>query len=257
MLRGFYTAASGILTQQRSLDVLANNIANVRTPGFRASRVVSGSFEQELQARMEGQNSALIGSSAPMQVVSEVPTRWFDTSFLQETGSPFDLAIDGEGFFNIQAPADADGGEGPRYLTRNGSFVRNGEGQLELEGVGLVLGQDGPITLEDAGFTVEADGSVYDSEGDYVDQLLVTLPPADVEIRLAGNGLYTAEALEDNPQVDGSTRLVQGWLESANVDLNREYAAVIEAQRAFQACSTALQIIDKIDQRAATEIAAL
>ena len=104
---------------------------------------------------------------------------------------------------------------------------------------------------------MEADGSVYDSEGDYVDQLLVTLPPADVEIRLAGNGLYTAEALEDNPQVDGSTRLVQGWLESANVDLNREYAAVIEAQRAFQACSTALQIIDKIDQRAATEIAAL
>ena len=228
----------------------------MRTPGFRASRVVSGTFEQELQARMEGQNSALIGSSAPMQVVSEVPTK-FDTSFLQETGSPFDLAIDGEGFFNIQAPSDADGNEGPRYLTRNGSFVRNGEGQLELEGVGLVLGQDGPITLEDANFTVGPDGTIYDGEGDSVDRLLVTLPPEDVQVRLAGNGLYTTEGMEDNPQVDDRTQLVQGWLESANVDLNREYAAVIEAQRAFQACSTALQIIDKIDQRAATEIAAL
>lgn len=61
MLRGFYTAASGILSQQRTLDVLTNNIANVRTPGFRASRVVTSSFEQELLTRMEGNNSAVIG----------------------------------------------------------------------------------------------------------------------------------------------------------------------------------------------------
>lgn len=175
MLRGFYTAASGILSQQRTLDVLTNNIANVRTPGFRASRVVTSSFEQELLTRMEGSNSAVIGSSAPMQVVSEVPVK-FDTNSLQETGSPFDFALDGEGFFNIQAPEDEAGNPGAQYLTRNGSFTLNGDKQLELTGVGLVLGEKGVIELDDANFTVDTDGSVYDSRGRYVDRLLVTVP---------------------------------------------------------------------------------
>ena len=192
MLRGFYTAASGILSQQRTLDVLTNNIANVRTPGFRASRVVTSSFEQELLTRMEGSNSAVIGSSAPMQVVSEVPVK-FDTNSLQETGSPFDFALDGEGFFNIQAPEDEAGNPGAQYLTRNGSFTLNGDKQLELTGVGLVLGEKGVIELDDANFTVDTDGSVYDSRGRYVDRLLVTVPAEGAQTRIAGNGLYVLQ----------------------------------------------------------------
>lgn len=123
MLRGFYTAASGILSQQRTLEVLTNNIANIRTPGFRASRVVKSPFEMELLARMEENEtkSAVIGSSAPMQLVSEVPVK-FDTSALQETGRALDFAIDGEGFLNIVSPADAADNPGVQYLTRNGSF---------------------------------------------------------------------------------------------------------------------------------------
>lgn len=258
MLRGFYTAASGILSQQRTLEVLTNNIANIRTPGFRASRVVKSPFEMELLARMEENEtkSAVIGSSAPMQLVSEVPVK-FDTSALQETGRALDFAIDGEGFLNIVGPADAADNPGVQYLTRNGSFALNENKQLELVGAGLVLGEKGVIELKDADFTVEPDGSIYDSRGRYIDRLLVTVPAEGSQTRIAGNGLYLTDNMQANQSVSAQTKIRQGWLETSNVDINREYAMVMEAQRAFQACSSALQIIDKIDQKSASQIAAL
>ena len=256
MLRGFYTAASGILTQQRTLDVLTNNMANVNTPGFRASRVVSTTFEQEYLTRLEGYNTGRIGTGTPMRMVSEVPVR-FDPSSLEETGRPYDMAIDGEGYFNIQAPEDEEGNEGARYLTRNGNFDIDENNQLVLPGVGVVLGQDGPIELETSDFTVESDGSVYDATGDLVGQLLLTIPPEGTEIEQVQNGLYQTADMDANEAVPESTKLVQGWIERSNIDLNREYTMVMEAQRAFQACSTALQIIDDIDQKAASQIAAL
>ena len=109
MLRGFYTAASGILTQERTLNVLTNNMANVNTPGFRASRVVTTTFEHEFLTRIEGENIGAIGKGAPIRMVSDVPVR-FDPSMLEESGRPYDVALDGQGFFNIQATGENDNG---------------------------------------------------------------------------------------------------------------------------------------------------
>ena len=254
MQRGFYTAASGILMQQRKINVLTNNIANSETPGYRASRVVSSTFEQQLMARLEGSNSAMIGSTAPIQVVSEVPTR-FDPSSLEETNRPLDFALDGEGFFNVQAQ-DADGNAGQISLTRNGNFELDATGRLILPGVGVVMGQKGQIKLSNTNFTVSANGSVYDSKGKYIDKLLVTIPPEDAKISQQANGLYTTEDMQANIAVPG-TLVRQGMLENSNIDLNREYTLVMEAQRALQASSSALQIIDGIDRKAASQIAAL
>lgn len=254
MLRGFYTAASGILMQQRKINVLTNNIANSETPGYRASRVVSSTFEQELMTRLEGSNTKNIGSTAQIQVTSEVPTR-FDPSSLEETGRPLDFALEGEGFFNVQAE-DADGNATQTYLTRNGDFELDAAGRLTLKGVGVVLGQKGPIELKDTKFTVTANGGVYDSKGKYVDKILVTIPPEDTKISQQANGLYTTADAQTNITATG-TLVRQGMLENSNIDLNREYTLVMEAQRALQASSSALQIIDGIDQKAASQIAAL
>jgi len=256
MQRGFYTAASGILAQQRTLNVLTNNMANVNTPGFRASRVVTSTFEQEFLTRIEGYNTGGIGVGTPIRMVSEVPIR-FDPGSLEETGRPYDVAIEGQGYFNVQAPEDEEGNEGEIFLTRNGSFDIDEENRLILPGVGLVLGRKGEIELETSDFTIEADGSVYDAQGRHVDTILVTLPPEGAQIEQVANGLYRTENMEDNPEAGEETHLVQGWIERSNIDINREYALVMEAQRAFQACSTALQIIDEIDQKAASQIAAL
>lgn len=255
MLRGFYMAASGILTQQRTLNVLTNNIANAQTPGFRASRVVTTTFEHEYLTRIEGLNTGRIGRGTPMRMVSEVPVR-FDPGSLEETERPYDIAIDGQGYFNVLAEGEEEG-EGEQYLTRNGSFDLDENNRLILPGVGPVLGQEGPIELETSDFIVESDGRILDAEGRLVDTLLVTLPPEDARMEQVQNGLFRTDNMEANQQVTAETQLVQGWYERSNLDLNREYTMVMEAQRAFQACSSALQIIDQIDQKAAAQIAAV
>ena len=219
MLRGFYTAASGMLNQQRTLDVLTNNVSNAKTPGFRASRVVTTTFDHELLTRMEGYKTGRIGVGSPVAKVDEVLTK-FNPNSLEETERPYDMALDGVGYFNIQ-------------------------------------GQEGPIILTTSDFTVESDGSIYDATGALVEKILVTIPPEGAELKQAVNGMFYTDNMEGNVAVDETTQVVQGWLERNNIDINQEYTMVMEAQRAFQACSTALQIIDEIDRKAATQIAAL
>ena len=115
MATGFYTAASGMLMQQRSLNVIANNMANASTPGYKTERVVSTTFEQELLVRQEGFNKTPIGTGDAVKIVEDVPTR-FDESYVKVTDRPFDMAIMGEGYYLIKDSAER------RYLTRNGHF---------------------------------------------------------------------------------------------------------------------------------------
>lgn len=253
MLEGFYTAASGILQQERTINVLTNNIVNAKTPGYRASRVVSTTFEHEYMTRIENYNTQQIGVASPIRIVSEVPTR-FDAGMLEETGRPYDLAVSGPGYFVIENEA------GEQYLTRNGNFDVDDEGYLILRGAGRVQGTSGPIQLEDAYFTVHPDGRItsdIDPDNE-IGQLNLVDVPQDVQMKLAPNGLYTVDDMNTvTPLQADNTNLVQGCIERTNVDAGREYTLVMEAQRAFQACSTALQILDRINQKAAQQIASL
>lgn len=259
MYQGFYTIASGVLMQQRNLNVLSNNLVNVNTPGYKASRLVSSTFDKEL-LRVENQMRTNIGGVSVINIVSEEPTR-FDSESLLETGRGLDMAINGEGFFRIQAPApqNEEGeaeGEGAIYLTRNGNFALDEEGYLELEGFGRVLGQNGPIQLVNAEFTVQEDGSIYGADGNYVDTLSLVVPGEGDTMERAGNALFQlADGAEGEPAT--AFTMVQNWLERSNIDPNREYTLIMEAQRSFQACSTALQIADRLNQKAAQQIAAL
>lgn len=259
MYQGFYTIASGVLMQQRSLNVLSNNLVNANTPGYKASRLVSTTFDKEL-LRVENQMRTNIGGVSVINIASEEPTR-FDSESLLETGRSLDMAINGEGFFQIQAPApeNEDGeeeGEGAIYLTRNGNFALDEEGYLELEGFGRVLGQNGPIQLNDVNFTLQEDGSLYNADGNYVDTLSLVVPAEGEVMERADNALFQlADGAEGEPAT--SFTMVQNWLERSNIDANREYTLLMEAQRSFQACSTALQIADRLNQKAAQQIAAL
>lgn len=250
MLSGYYAIASGMLMQQRTLDVLTNNLVNARTPGFRASRVISNTFDFELMTRYEKYNTGGIGTASPIRITDEVLTR-FDTTSLRDTDRVYDMALVGQGFFNIQT----DGGQ--QFLTRNGAFDVDEEMYLILPGQGRVLGENGPIQLTDFDFTVEPDGTIYDSEGDAIDTLLLTVP-ADME-QLApdpnGNGMYTVPDMATNQPANVTVR--NKVLENSNVDFNQEYSMTMDAQRAFQACSSALQIIDRINQKSAQQIAGL
>lgn len=271
MYQGFYTIASGILMQERALSVLSNNLVNVNTPGYKASRVISTTFEEQL-LRVENGKDVRIGKTVPITIVSEAPTR-YDANSLVQTDRPMDIAINGEGFFRIRGAAvqvnenagatDLENAEaalteeGAVYLTRNGNFDIDDEGFLVLRGVGRVLGRRGEIDLGgSSSFVVDANGEIYGANGQYIDTLDLVVPDEGESLERVGNSLFRLAGDAEGREAENST-LVQNWLERSNLDINREYTMMMEAQRAFQSCSTALQILDKVNQQAAAQIAAL
>ncbi|MDR1194052.1 MAG: flagellar hook basal-body protein [Peptococcaceae bacterium] len=249
MLNGFYTIASGMLAQQRHLGLIGNNLVNMETPGFRGERMVFTTFQHELMVRKEAYSRTPIGSASPITLVDDVITTG-NSGVYRQTDHPFDLALDGPGYLAVT------GNEGQLYLTRNGQLDMDTEGYLILPGVGRVQGMDGPLQIRDAGFTVLPDGTVNSSAGRRLGTLRVVSPPADTRLTHLSNGMYQ---LPDGtePETAVGFQLLQGTRESSNVDYNREMASFIEAQRAFQSCSSALQIIDNMNRRSAGQIAAV
>ncbi len=250
MLPGYYTAAAGMLTQERTLDVLTNNIVNHKTPGYQAERVVTTTFDYEYAIRKDAYGKTHIGSTSPIRLVEEIPVL-LDSGLLQETLRPLDISLDGAGFFNIQDE------EGEIYLTRNGGFDIDSEGYLYLKGSGRVMGKNGPLKVNTSDFTVTSDGTVYNAENQRIDQILVTWPGVD-QIEKYSNGMYRAKEGAENADTPwADAKVAQGFLETSGLDVNREWVQVMEANRALQACSTALKTIDEMTQKAATTIAKL
>ncbi|MGN0612707.1 MAG: flagellar hook-basal body protein [Porcipelethomonas sp.] len=240
MLAGFYTAASGILVQQRNINEIGNNITNSQTVGYRSRRLVQSTFEQNLLTRYEGGKYTEIGEGDPASLVDIVETN-FNPSSLEDTDWPYDMALAGEGFFNIQ-------GEERQYLTRNGNFNIDDQGYLVMDGVGRVMGESGDLYIGGPGFTVTNEGYVFDQNNRYVDKLLITQPAEGADIYKYDNGMYVT----DNAQVYENPTVYQNTLERSNVDMNQEYTRLIEAQRNLQACATALTTIDTMNAKAAT-----
>ncbi len=234
MLQGFYSVASGMLMQQRHLNVISNNLANAQTSGYKARRLLSTTFEQTL-ARMERNHNGVIGTGNSTRIVSEVNDLWTEGG-VTETQRPFDMAIDGYGFFNIQAE------DGETYLTRNGQFDLDEEGYLILRGQGRVLGTGGPLQLGISNIRVLQDGTIENADtGAGLGQLQITEPAANAVTTAQRNGMYLTTAAQpvQGPVVE------QGVYENSNVNLSDELAAMIMTQRNFSSAAQALQWIDR------------
>ena len=197
MFSGFYTAASGMFTQQRILNTQANNIANLNTPGYKSEQVVTTTFQQTLMTRLEGMNGGRIGKGSPIRLTEDVRSN-FDASMLEDTERPFDMAIGGQGYFNIDVA-------GRRMLTRNGNFDMDEEGYLILRGAGRVLGEDGPIQVGNANFLVTQEGEVYNSRDRLVDRLRISLPTEEAEFEKFANGLYVVPQGQEEAQLEDSS----------------------------------------------------
>ena len=246
MFSGFYTAASGRLMNQRSLNMPANNIANVKTSGYKPKRLVKTTFDQQLVREMNGRTEGLGQGSTISVGTREMTTH--GQGPIEDTGKTYDLAINGDGFFVIQ-------GENGQYLTRNGHFTRDDEGNLMLPGVGQLMGDGGPVYVDEEGFRVGADGIIYDNEDGALDQIQIVVPDNYDSLEFYDNGTYGAGAGVELSQVYPT--VYQGKLEQSGVNLNNEMTRAMEVQRAFQSCGKALTIIDQMNQKTANEIGKL
>ena len=245
MLRGYYSAASGMLVSERNLNVIGQNIVNSQTAGYRAQRVVQSTFDQELVTRYEGGEYTRIGDASQTNLVETVDTIVNEAS-VYETENPYDMAILSDGYFNVN------GAEGRTFMTRNGSFSLDEEGYLQLEGVGRVQGENGDIYVGGNNFNMDYLGNIYDINGNFSGRLLITRPAEGSQLLKFNNGLFITDNVE---QVENAEVMNYGY-ERSNVDMNDEYTRLMEAQAGFKACSTALSTINQLNMKSAQQIAA-
>jgi flagellar basal-body rod protein FlgF len=224
------------LTLERQMDVVANNVANVNTTGFKADRSM---FEEFLNSRAREDNFA--GADRRVSFVQDRGTfKDFTQGASEQTKNPLDVAIDGRGFLAVQTPA------GERY-TRDGGLQINNQGQLVTASGNPVLGSSGPIVFQptDHDITIAADGNVTVLEGtnriDSVRGKLRVVSFADAQkLVKQGSNLYSAGA-GTAAQPDVVSKIRQGFIEKSNVNSVAEMSRMIEVTRAYTQISAMLQ----------------
>lgn len=246
MFHGFYNLASGMVTQNRNLNVISNNMVNVSTPGYKTDTLTTTTFQQEMMYRTGNQdrNGAVqVGNTNMIRIPEQTITDYTQGNYI-ETGNYLDFAINGTGFFKVQT-------ENGMVYTRNGSFSMDEEGCIILEGVGRVQGTGGEIYLESDKIMNDATGGIYSEQGELIDNLdIVDFEDYGALTKLP-NGCYTTNAAEvtlDAPQV------MSRALEQSNAEPLKLMQSMIASQRSLQSASQLLKMYDQIMGKATTEI---
>ncbi|MER3452935.1 MAG: flagellar basal body rod protein FlgG [Acidimicrobiia bacterium] len=264
MMRSLYAAISGLRVHQQLLDVTANNIANVNTIGYKSARAT---FKDALLQTLKGAAAPVasgLGGTNPVQIGLGVQLGSIDNvvtqGAIQTTGGPFDLAIQGKGWFQVST--DPASSSAPVYYTRAGNFTRDANGNLvNPDGyylVGSLNNANSKITVPADARSVSIDPSgtvtVVDASGQtttYTIQLAAF--PNDAGLERVGNNLWQASpnsgtATVGNPQSSGLGSITPGAIEMSNVDLALEFTTMIAAQRGFQANSRVISTGDEMLQ---------
>lgn len=247
MFKGFYNLTSGMLTQQRHLNVVGNNMVNVSTAGFKESRYTATTFDDVMYARVGNKEKIYteIGRQSYIRANSAVYTN-FEQGVPEPTNIPLDFAIMGDGFFAIQQ----DGGE--IVYTRAGSFSLDEEGYLCFPGTGRVLDGNGqPILLETDKITADERGNITTNNGNnFMGRLGVYTFPDNGELEHLGEGFFTGQGAQamENPE------LLWKYVERSNVELIRQMTDMITCQRALQSAATVTKMYDEVMGHAASDI---
>jgi flagellar basal-body rod protein FlgF len=277
LLRGFYTAASGMMAQQRRIEMLTNNIANANTPGYKSDQAALRAFPELLLSRLD---KATVPTKTPRSFPLQPTVGSINTGVymqelipnfrqgdIKETGQPTDIAL-----INGTLPVDAETGkEGTLFFvvqnengdiryTRNGNFTLNPQGFLTTNDGWYVLDENGRrIELPSTDFTVNADGTIV-ANNNRIARINIAFAANPNTLVKEGNGLFRSEngvlpSALGNPNI--TYTLKQGFLERANVDLNRAMTEMLSAYRAFEANQKIVQAYDKSMDKAVNEIGRL
>ncbi len=243
-----YQATAGALIQQYRLDILSNNLANVNTVGFKEDRAYFELLEVEPMP-LPGEQGEAMPTIGPILLGDPSLESYvnFSQGSLRQTGNPLDLAIEGDGFFNVQTP------EGVKY-TRNGNFVLGENGLLMTPEGYPVLGQGGNIQLEeDDPIIIDREGNI-EVDGSSVGSIRVTHFPDSQNLQKVGESLFTALDNGASAIPSENFAMMQGYLELANVDPVRGMVEMIEALRVFEAYQKTLETLDEVDSQAVGDV---
>lgn len=234
---GLIEGTETMLAQERRMNQIANNLANVNTSGYKKEDIT---FWEILFQTNDATNR--VGKA--LKVITDQGQGTFET-----TGNNLDFAISGNGFFKIQTPT------GIGY-TRNGNFTINSEGQLSTMAGHLVLGEGGAITLNSDQIKVGRDGLIT-ANGEAVNQLSLVTFSDPSALRKKGANLFTLESPDIKEEPVESPSIQQGFLEGSNVNMVSEMTAMIDLQRAYQSQQKIIQTIDELDTQAINKVGKL
>ncbi len=254
MMRSLWTAKTGLEAKQTSIDVISNNLANVSTTGFKKQRAV---FEDLLYQTMRqpgaqsGQATQIpngVQLGVGVQVISTA--RDFTQGSLQQTGSAFDVAINGKGFFQILMP------DGTTAYTRNGAFHQDSQGQL-VTANGYAIQPAITVPSDTLELTISKDGVVSAKQPgnppqvNQLGQLQLVNFVNPGGLQSVGENLFvetpsSGAPLTANPGQNGLGSLQQSFLEVSNVNVAEELVSMIEAQRAYEINSKAIKASDEM-----------
>jgi flagellar basal-body rod protein FlgG len=255
-IRALYTAASGMNAQQANIDNIAHNLANVNTTGFKKARV---EFEDLVYQQLKAPGSptsseaeAPIGLEAGLGSRAVATARHFATGSLRATQSPLDLAIEGQGFFQVTLPGGETG------YTRAGALHLNGQGQI-VTAEGYSLEPQLTIPANATSVSISKDGIVSVAiPGQNSTQQVGTIELATFQnaagLLARGGNLFTATTASGDPTTgvpgtDGLGTLAQGFLEDSNVSVVEEMVNMILGQRAYEANSRVIRTADEMLQQ--------
>ncbi len=253
MIRALYTAASGMDAQQSNIDVIANNLANVNTAGFKKSRM---EFQDLVYQQMQAAGSPTstssetpVGLEVGLGTMPAATARDFANGNLRATNAPFDLAIEGRGFFQVSLPSGEVG------YTRAGSLHLSADGTL-VTADGYPLEPQITIPQEALSVTISRAGIVSAQiAGQSAVQELGTIELATFQnpagLQALGGNIFVVTTASGEPTTgapgqDGIGTIVQGFLENSNVSVVEEMVNMILAQRAYEANSKVVRASDEM-----------
>lgn len=240
MFQGFYNLASNLIVQNRNMNVISNNMANISTPGYKSDQLVQGTFRDEILYRYENGNRTQIGETSRINTAEEKATNYAQGG-LEQTGRKLDAGLNGNGFFAVQ-----NGNE--TVYTRDGSFNVDNEGYLVVQGIGRVLGENGPIRVNTDDIYVSQQGYVLSSDGSEIYGQLRVVDFQDYnQLEKTTGGAFRTTA---QPQAAQGTLVQQGYLESSNVSMVKEMTNMMSGQRALQSSAQLLKMYDQLSGKA-------
>lgn len=277
MLRGIYNSASGMIAQQARIDIIANNLANTDKTGFKRDMTLFKAFPDMIIRRLndDGLGITPAGSYDTMPYVGKLGTgvevnevfTQFSQGSLQRTENPFDLALEGQGFFTVNTE------KGERY-TRNGTFTVNHEGILVNHLGYPVIGENGIIRVQrnnfiinergeiivNAALSLEPEDMIGLTSNDWAEPVVIDrLKIVDFEnireIKKEGDSLFRETEFSGPPLPPGEVKVLQGFLEKSNVNIVREMVDMIEVQRSYEANQKSILAHDQTLGRLINEVA--
>lgn len=257
MVRGLYTAYTGMVNQQKRLDTITNNLANASTTGYKREGATARAFDEymgvKINDRTTGYRVTQIGNMSLGVKIGENYTDYSQGS-LRSTENTYDLALEGNGFFAISF-TNKQGEQSIKY-TRDGNFTLDVDGALRTTDGDYVQGEGGDIYIPTnaAQVAITTSGDIY-ADGEYID----TVKIVDFEdynyLKKYGENMY--EPVDGATETEPKAVIQQGYLEASNINVVNEMVEMITITRAYESNQKALQTADDMIEKAVNEVGRL